>query len=114
MRPERLSWGEITELLHAANCGDANASRQLFALLYGDLKRLAHAKLYKGCPHGELNTTSLVHESFVKLARCGAVAPGDRPAFFAYVGEVMRSVVLDLFREGPAHKRGSEARGSSR
>jgi RNA polymerase sigma factor (TIGR02999 family) len=102
--------GEITELLHAAKCGDPEASRQLFALLYGDLKRMAHARLHHGGPNAELNTTALVHESFVKLANGGAVAPGDRPAFFSYVGKVMRSVVLDLFREGQSLKRGSDAK----
>ena len=89
-----------------ADAGDAGASRELFALVYGDLKRLAHGNLHRHGGRSELNTTMLVHESFVKLASRGRLAPTDRPAFFAYVGKVMRSVVLDFVRERRASKRG--------
>jgi RNA polymerase sigma factor (TIGR02999 family) len=86
--------------------GDARASEELFAELYIDLKRLAHARL-RACRDGdELSTTAVVHESFLKLAERGAVLPQNRPAFFAYVGKVMRSVVLDAVRERQARKRG--------
>jgi hypothetical protein len=36
---------EVTELLRAANGGDALASHRLFSLLYAELKQLARAKL---------------------------------------------------------------------
>jgi RNA polymerase sigma factor (TIGR02999 family) len=100
--------GSVTELLQAANRGDADASRQLFALLYKDLKRLAHARL-RSVSHGELNTTALVHESFLKLAERGAIAQIDKPAFFTYIGKVMRSVVMDVVRERRTLKRGGSA-----
>lgn len=97
---------EITQLLRSANSGDPNASRELFARMYGDLKRLAHGNLYRNGGGAEINTTMLVHESYLKLAARGGVAPADRPAFFAYIGKVMRSVVLDTVRERRAMKRG--------
>jgi len=81
-------------------------TQQLFADLYVDLKRLAHARLRACGDRNALNTTALVHESFLKLAERGAVLPQHRPAFFAYVGKVMRSVVLDGVRERRAKKRG--------
>lgn len=92
-----------------AHGGDAIASGQLFALLYADLKRLARGKLHRIGGRDELDTTMLVHESFVKLAAGGAVAPSDRAAYFGYVGKVMRSVVLDSVRERHADKRGGGA-----
>jgi RNA polymerase sigma factor (TIGR02999 family) len=101
---------DITDLLRAANRGDSKASGELFEVLYGDLKRLAHARLRDGNARGELETTALVHESFLRLADRGALAPSDRPSFFAYIGKVMRSVALDLFRERSAEKRGGDAR----
>jgi RNA polymerase sigma factor (TIGR02999 family) len=97
---------DITRLLRSANAGDAAASRELFALMYGDLKRLAHGNLRRVGGRDELNTTMLVHESFLKIAARGGLAPADRPAFFAYIGKVMRSVVLDAVRERRAGKRG--------
>ena len=100
---------EITRLLHAANAGDGAASQQLFALMYGDLKRLARGNLYRNGSSDELNTTVVVHESFLRMVQSGGLAPSDRPAFFAYVGKVMRSVVLDAVRERLAAKRGGGA-----
>ncbi len=97
---------DITQLLQSANAGDANASRELFERMYADLKRLAHGNLYRNGGRAELNTTMLVHESYLRLAARGGLAPADRPAFFAYIGKVMRSVVLDTVRERRAEKRG--------
>jgi RNA polymerase sigma factor (TIGR02999 family) len=101
---------DVDDLLLAANRGDRHARAQLFELLYADLKRLAHARLRAGRPHGDLDTTALVHESYIKLAERGGVAPHNRSAFFSYIGRVMRNGVLDLFRQRAAHKRGGEAR----
>src|SRR5215470_12578732 len=99
--------GEITELLSAANAGDRAATRRLFDLMYRELHALAHRSLRRAGHSNQLDTTVLVHESFLKLQASGACTPADRAAFYAYVGKVMRSVVLDLVREKMAHKRGA-------
>ena len=104
--PRRTPMSDITQLLRSANAGDTNASRELFSRMYADLKRLAHGNLHRNGGRAELNTTMLVHESYLRLAARGGVAPADRPAFFAYIGKVMRSVVLDTVRERRAEKRG--------
>jgi RNA polymerase sigma factor (TIGR02999 family) len=57
----------------------------------------------------ELNTTMLVHESYLKFVQNGELSPADRPAFIAYVGRVMRSVLVDYVRERQAQKRGGGA-----
>ena len=100
--------GEVTELLRAASGGDPTASDRLFTLLYADLKRLAHASLRKRGGSGELNTTMLVHESFLRLAALETCTLADKRAFYAYVSKVMRSVVLDAVRERQAVKRGGD------
>ena len=48
--------GEITTLIRAASSGDERAFDRLFALLYDDLHRLAHARLKRG---GEFHLTAL-------------------------------------------------------
>lgn len=98
--------GDITELLRGAGAGDERASGELFARMYAELKRLAHANLRRHGGRDELQTTMLVHEAYLKLAGRGELLPADRAAFFAYVGKVMRSVVLDTVRERMAAKRG--------
>lgn len=99
---------EITELLRAANGGDGDASQRLFTLMYSELKRLAHATLRGRSAAVELSTTALVHESFLRLAGQAGYTPAEKRAFYAYLGKVMRSVVLDAVRERQARKRGGE------
>lgn len=97
---------ELTDLLRSVQAGDAQASGKLFEQVYADLKRLAHSRLYQSGGLAELNTTSLVHESFVRLVERGQLQATDRAAFFGYIGRVMRSVVVDHVRERQAQKRG--------
>jgi RNA polymerase sigma factor (TIGR02999 family) len=99
---------ELTELLQAANGGDADASHRLFTLMYAELKRLARASLRKSGGPIELDTTALVHESFLRMAGHAGCTPADKRAFYVYVGKVMRSVVLDAVRERQALKRGGD------
>lgn len=98
----------IHELLTAATAGKPAASARLFETVYTDLKRLAHGRLLHGGRIEGLDTTALVHESFLRLADSRQVLPTDRPAFFGYVGRVMRSVVIDLVRERQSLKRGGD------
>jgi RNA polymerase sigma factor (TIGR02999 family) len=106
MSRRRHLMSEVTELLRAANGGDDQASRRLFALMYEELKRLARASLRKSGGSPALDTTMLVHESFLRLAGQRGYTPADKRAFYAYVSKVMRSVVLDAVRERQARKRG--------
>jgi RNA polymerase sigma factor (TIGR02999 family) len=99
---------EMTELLRSAHAGDAQASSRLFELVYTDLKRMAHSRLHRSGGPNELDTTSLVHESFLRLTERGQMQAGDRLAFFGYVGRVMRSVVIDHVRSRQAGKRGGD------
>lgn len=99
---------KITDQLLPAGAGEASASTRLFDRVYADLKRLAHGRLYRsgGSAAVGLDTTALVHESYLRLVEQGSLAAGDERAFFGYVGRVMRSVVIDHLRERQAAKRG--------
>lgn len=97
--------GDVTILLEAAGRGDADALGRLFELLYPDLRRMAHARLRDDAPAG-LHTTALVHESFLRLVRLQRLSPTDRPMFLAYLGRVMRSIIVDAVRQAQADRRG--------
>jgi RNA polymerase sigma factor (TIGR02999 family) len=96
----------ITDLLQSLNAGDAQASGKLFGLMYPELKHLAHRCLSRSGGGRDLDTTSLVHESFLRLRERQQLEAADRWAFFSYVGRVMRSVVIDHVRARHAQKRG--------
>ena len=53
-----------------------------------------------------LDTTSLVHECYLRLVKVGELDSGSRAHFLGYAGKVMRSVVVDLARERLAKRRG--------
>lgn len=100
---------EITELLRAGQAGDERARSRVFDLVYADLKRMAHNRLAGRARLRELDTTSLVHESFLRLSKREQLDLSERAAFMGYMGRVMRSVVIDHVRAQLAWKRGGAA-----
>ena len=79
-----------------------------YAASYRELRRLARARLAGGGRNTVLDTTALVHESYLRLARSHGLAFEDRARFMAYAGHVMRSVIVDLVRERQAERRGGD------
>ena len=99
---------ELTTLLAAARNGDAQAAGNAFSLLYDDLRRLARSRLRQHRTMTLLDTTSLVHESYLKLIGAHSLAVEDRRHFFAYASRVMRSVIVDFARARQADIDGSD------
>ncbi|MBV8209519.1 MAG: sigma-70 family RNA polymerase sigma factor [Burkholderiaceae bacterium] len=91
--------------------GEAAAEDGLFAAAYGDLRRLAHARLRVGGRNTLLQTTSLVHEAYLRLARSADLRSQDRGAFFAYASKVMRSIIVNSAEQRLARKRGGHVEG---
>jgi RNA polymerase sigma factor (TIGR02999 family) len=100
---------EITELLRCVNDGDADARDTLFALLYQDLRTLARSRLRRSETITLLDTTSLVHESYMRYLDARELSFADRGKFFAYAASVMRSIVVDEVRKRRAERRGGSA-----
>jgi RNA polymerase sigma factor (TIGR02999 family) len=101
---------QLTELLGRIQAGDTLARDALFSAAYSELHRLAHARLRDGGRNTVLDTTCLVHESYLRFLRAGQLRAEDRRAFFAYASQVMRSVIINSVRERIAQKRGGSAR----
>jgi RNA polymerase sigma factor (TIGR02999 family) len=91
--------GEITDLIQRVNVGDNDAHDRLFSLLYRDLRRLAHSRLHRSETITLLDTTSLVHDAYLKLLATGELRFADRGRFLAYAAKVMRSIVVDEIRK---------------
>jgi RNA polymerase sigma factor (TIGR02999 family) len=104
--------GQLTDLLGRVQGGDAEARDALFAAAYAELHGLAQARLRHGGRNVLLDTTGLVHESYLRFARAGDLRAEDRRAFFAYASQVMRSVILNSVRERIALKRSSDRQSS--
>lgn len=100
---------QLTVLLASARAGDKDAAGAAYSLLYDELRRLARAKLRPHQAMTLLDTTSLVHESYLRLIGADALPVEDRHHFFAYAARVMRSVIVDFARARAAERRGGEA-----
>lgn len=98
----------ITELIRRVNEGDSAARDALFAEAYRELRKLARSRLRDGGRNTFLDTTALVHESYLRFLNAGTLRSDDRRAFFAYASKVMRSVVVDAVRERQAERRGGD------
>jgi RNA polymerase sigma factor (TIGR02999 family) len=100
---------EITALLQRINEGEAAARDTLFALLYPELRKLARSRLRRNETITVLDTTGLLHESYLRFSKSQKLAFEDRARFFAYAASVMRSVVVDEVRKRRAERRGGDA-----
>lgn len=98
----------ISELLAGAEQGDSAAWERLMALVYEDLKRIAHGQMARIRPDQTLGTTVLVHEAFEKMAVQQQLAVRDRTAFYALCACAMRQIIIDHYRRRSAGKRKSD------
>ena len=99
----------LTDLIHRAREGDTQAFRDVFDATYQDLRELARARLSRGGRGTLLDTTALVHESFLRFANAGDLRIADRSHFMRYASHVMRSVIVDIARANQAERRGGGA-----
>jgi len=95
---------EITQLLVAWRNGDADAANRLFPLIYDELRALARRELRR--VGGGADTTSLVHQAYVRLVDRARAEIHDRNHFFALAAKAMRHILVDHARERAALKRG--------
>ena len=100
---------EFADALQSVEGRDASELDRAFAAYYPELKKIAHARLRGSGLHGSMQTTALVHDSYLKLASSPGITFGDRLQFFAYSSRVLRSIVVDLVREERALRRGGDA-----
>ena len=99
----------LTDFLRRAQDGDEAAMRVVFDATYPELRAQARARLRRGPRNTLLDTTSLVHEAFLRFANSGRLQLSDRQHFLRYSSHVMRSVIVDFVREALADRRGGGA-----
>jgi RNA polymerase sigma factor (TIGR02999 family) len=96
----------LTELIKRASRGDERAFESVFNATYEQLRRIARSRLAQHSRGTLLDTTALVHESYLRLIKARPVTVTDSAHFFRYAGQVMRSIVVDFARMRIAERRG--------
>jgi len=97
--------GEINRLLTAWRAGDRDACDAVIALLFDDLKRIAHRQLVKERADHTMQTGDLVNQLYLKLFSSRAPAWSDRDHFLRSAARAMRQILID-------HARGWQHRGA--
>ena len=100
---------EITVWLRAWRGGDAASGDRLMAALYGELREMARQRMRGERRQITLQTTALVHETYLRLIGDNRMTFQDRNHFLALSATVMRRVLVDRARERRAVKRGGDA-----
>ncbi len=98
--------GELTSLLAAVRAGEPGAVDGVVAITYRELRALAHQRLARSPTLTLLDTTSLVHECYLRLVKVGELQTDDRSHFMAYAARAMRSIIVDFARQRAAQRRG--------
>jgi len=101
---------DMPELAAALQDLDATppALEAAFTEWYPELKRIAHLRLMQAGLRGSVQTTSLVHDSYLKLAGGPGVHIGSRQQFLSYAARTLRSLIIDFVREQRAQRRGGD------
>lgn len=98
---------EITRLLNAWARGDRRAADELFPLIERELHQIAAEHMRRQNPGHILQTTALVNEAYIRLARGKVRHWANRKHFFAAASLAMRHILVDYARKVRRGKRGS-------
>ena len=100
------SGNTATELIRTAEAGDAGSLDDLVPLIYERLRAIAHRQLAGEQRHHTLQTTDLVHETYLRLVGDERVSERGRAYFYGAAARAMRQVLVDAARKRNAVKRG--------
>jgi RNA polymerase sigma factor (TIGR02999 family) len=100
---------DVTTMLDAYGRGERGALDRLVPLVYDELRRVARGQLRRLRPGGTLDTTGLVHETYLKLFDQSRLSAKDRSHFLAIAARAMRQILVDHARRKGRAKRGGGA-----
>jgi len=101
----------VTQLLAAAGAGDSRAASELLPLVYGELRKLARARMAaepEGGAGQTIQPTALVHEAYLRLIGDADLKWNNRGHFFGAAALAMRRILVDRARERKSLKRGGD------
>jgi len=92
----------------AGRAGDSDA---FFTRVYEELRAVAHARMRGERRNATIQTTELVHETYLRLRPANDEEWASRAQFFAAATEAMRRILIDRARARSRRKRGGDAEG---
>jgi RNA polymerase sigma factor (TIGR02999 family) len=99
---------DLASLLTSSRAHCRAAVDRLFDLAYAELREMAHRRLRRASAITHLDTTALVHECYLRLAKLEGLPSADRAYLMCYAARAMRSIIIDLLRQKGAIRNGGE------
>jgi RNA polymerase sigma factor (TIGR02999 family) len=99
----------VNRLLQNCREGNREAADELFEILYDDLYRVASARRRSWQNNQTLNTTALIHETYLKLIdQPGSDGWQSKAHFLATASRAMRHILINYARDSNRLKRGGD------
>lgn len=96
---------KVTLILQESSGGSEKAYKELFPLVYDQLRDIANMRIQREHNH-TFSKTDLVHEAYFQLIDIEGIDWKDRAHFYAIASRCMRRVLIDHARKKKAEKRG--------
>ena len=106
MNQRELKTHEITQMLRECSGGKREVLHNLMPLVYTEPHRQAARYLRRESQGHTLQTTALIHETYLKLIDQREVEWQNRAHFFAIAAQAMRRIMVDYARTKRREKRG--------
>jgi RNA polymerase sigma factor (TIGR02999 family) len=100
---------DVTQILSAAQQGDAHAAEKLLPLVYKELRALAATRMSNEAAGHTLQPTALVHEAWLRLVDPEEqIRFNDRSHFFAAAAQAMRRILVESARRKKRLRHGGQ------
>jgi RNA polymerase sigma factor (TIGR02999 family) len=97
--------GVLTQLLHRATEGDAEAANEVWSLVYRDIRAMAASAIAGEARRVEFEPTMVVHEVYLRLVSQPERKWNSRRHFFGAVARAMEQFLIDAARMFSRKKR---------
>jgi RNA polymerase sigma-70 factor (ECF subfamily) len=97
---------EVSQLLVDWGNGNQAALDRLMALVYTELRQLAHRYMRRERPGHTMQTTALIHEAYLRLVDQHQVRWQHQAHFFGIAARLMRQILIEHARRHTRAKRG--------
>ncbi len=97
---------QISHLLVAWSKGNEFALEQLMPLVYEELHQMARRYMRQQSSGHTLQTTEMIHETYLKIAKSEDRNWQNRAHFFGVAAKAMRHILVDYARSKHSQKRG--------
>jgi RNA polymerase sigma factor (TIGR02999 family) len=99
---------DLPQHLRRIDDGDTQAAERILPLVYGELRKLAAAKMARESAQHTLQPTALVHEAWLRLGGDHHAGWKNRAHFFAAAAEAMRRILIERARKRARLRHGGD------